>query len=78
MKNYDDTVIKELRKVKMPDKKFVRYKEGAKLYSMSISKFKEIAMDAGAIYKVGKVVLVNCKRLDNYLEGFRIDPDIYY
>ena len=35
-------------------KKFVRYKEGAEMYSMSMRKFQDMAKDAGAIYKVGK------------------------
>ena len=41
-------------------KKFVRYKEGADLYnSMSQSKFEQMAKDAGAVYKLNKLVLVN-------------------
>lgn len=39
-------------------KKFVRYKEGADLYSMSQSKFEQMAKDAGAIYKLNKLVFV--------------------
>lgn len=54
-------------------KKFVRYKEGAELYSMSLTKFQQLAKDAKAIYKVNKIVLVNCERLEDYLESFRID-----
>ena len=53
-------------------KKFVRYKEGAELYSMSQSKFEQLARDAKATYKVDKLVLVNCEILDEYLETFRI------
>lgn len=52
-------------------KKFIRYKEGAALYSMSQRKFEQLAKDAKATYKVDKVVLVNCDILDNYLESFR-------
>ena len=33
-------------------KKFVRYQEGADIYSMSVRKFQDLAKDAGAIYKV--------------------------
>ena len=40
-------------------KKFVRYQEGAEMYSMSMRKFQDMAKDAGAIYKVGKMALVN-------------------
>lgn len=53
-------------------KKFVRYNEGAEIYSMSVRKFQDLAKDAGAIYKVGKMALVNCEVFDQYLETFRI------
>ena len=53
-------------------KKFVRYKEGAEMYSMSMRKFQDMAKDAGAIYKVGKMALVNCELFEMYLETFRI------
>ena len=54
-------------------KKFVRYKEGAELYSMCQSKFERLAKEAKATYKIDKVVLVNCERLEKYLEKFRVD-----
>ena len=54
-------------------KKFVRYKEGAELYSICQSKFERMAKDAKAIYKVDKVVLVNCDIFEEYLESFRLD-----
>lgn len=54
-------------------KKFVRYKEGAELYSISQSKFERLARDAKATYKIDKVVLVNCELFEKYLESFRID-----
>lgn len=53
-------------------KKFVRYKEGAELYSISQSKFERMAKEAGAIYKLGKVVLVSCNIFEDYLETFRL------
>ena len=55
--------------------KFVRYAEGAKMYSMGLSKFQELAKDAKACYKVGQLVLVNTEILDEYLETFRIVED---
>lgn len=58
---------------KVSKKKFIRYKEGAELYSISQSKFEKLAKDAKAIYKVDKVVLVNCELFEKYLETFRID-----
>ncbi len=53
-------------------KKFIRYNEGADLYSMSQPKFEQMAKDAGATYKLNKLVLVNMEVLDDYLESFRI------
>ena len=41
------------------------------MYSMCQSKFEEIAKDAKAIYKIDRLVLVNCDILDEYLELFR-------
>lgn len=57
---------------KNSNKKFVRYKEGAEIYSMSIRKFQDMAKDAGAIYKVGKMALVNCELFDQYMETFKL------
>lgn len=53
-------------------KKFVRYQEGAEIYSMSVRKFQDLAKDAGAIYKVGKMALVSCELFDKYMESFKL------
>ena len=53
-------------------KKFVRYQDGAEIYSMSIRKFQDLAKDAGAIYNVGKMALVNCEIFEKYLETFKL------
>lgn len=53
-------------------KKFVRYQEGADIYSMSVRKFQDLAKDAGAIYKVGKMALVNCEIFDQDMETFKL------
>ena len=37
---------------KQNSKKYVRYPEGAEMYSMSLSKFQQLAKDAKAIYKI--------------------------
>ena len=52
-------------------KRFVRYKEGAEMYSMCQSKFKKMAKEANAVYKLDKLVLVNCDIFEAYLETFR-------
>lgn len=62
----------------MNKQKFVRYAEGAKMYSMGLTKFQKLAKDAKACYKIGQMVLVNTEILDEYLEQFRImDADFY-
>lgn len=74
-------ILTAIRRVKMQQdrtmkhinrKRFVRYKEGAEIYSMCQSKFEQIAKDAKAIYKVDKLVLVNCDIFEEYLETFRM------
>ncbi len=51
-------------------KKFVRYEEGKLLYSMGLHSFQEIAKEAGAVYHVKRMVLVNTEKIDKYLENF--------
>lgn len=53
---------------------YVRYKEGAALYSMGLSKFQQMAHKAKATYKVDKLVLVSIEKLEKYLETFAEEP----
>ena len=63
--------IKELEKlIQGGKKKFVRYAEGAALYSLGLHTFQEIAKEANAVYKVKRCVLVNTEKVDEYLENF--------
>ena len=57
--------------VSVEKKRFFRYKDGAKHYSMSQSTFEKLAKDAGAVYKYGGSVLVNSDIVDEYLELFK-------
>lgn len=66
------------RTKKTNNKRFVRYNEGAEMYSMSLSKFQQLAKDAKACYKVNQLVLVNLDILDEYLETFRIVEEDFY
>lgn len=52
--------------------KFICYKDGTRMYSMGMTKFQQVAKEAGAIYKVNQTVLVNTEILDKYLDGFKI------
>ncbi|SCW45369.1 hypothetical protein SAMN02910456_01190 [Ruminococcaceae bacterium YRB3002] len=58
-------------KTRAYSKKFVRYREGAEKYSLGLSKFQELAKEAGAVYKIDKIALVNCEIFERYLETFR-------
>lgn len=58
---------------KVNRKKFVRYKEGAEIYSIGQTTFEKMAKDAKAVYKVGKMVLVSCEAFEQYLETFRLE-----
>ena len=60
-----------VRKTKERTKKFVRYKEGAELYSMGHCKFEQLSKEAGAVYKIDGICLVNCQIFEEYLESFR-------
>lgn len=51
-------------------KKFVRYAEGAALYSLGLHTFQEIAKEANAVYRIKRCVLVNTEKVDEYLENF--------
>lgn len=59
------------RMVRERRKKYVRYEEGAKLYSMRLHTFQQLAKEAGAIYRIKRVVLVNLDIFEEYLEAFR-------
>ena len=63
---------------KTNNKRFVRYSEGAEMYSMGKTNFQELAKDAKACYKVNQLVLVNLDILDAYLETFRITDEDFY
>lgn len=53
-------------------KRFVRYKEGAEMYSMGMNKFQTLAKDAGAVLKIDRMVLVDLDVFERYLESFRV------
>ena len=63
--------VPEMEKMLQYDrKKFVRYDERAKIYSMGLHTFQNLAKEAGAIYRIKRVVLVNTDIIDEYLENF--------
>lgn len=56
-------------------KKYVRYKEGAEMFSMSQKKFERMAKEANALYKCNRMALVNTEIFEEYLETCRIIND---
>ena len=58
--------------VQSGNKRFVRYAEGAALYSLGLHTFQEIAKEANAVYKVKRCVLVNLDIVNEYLERHRV------
>ena len=65
-----------LKSVPNGKKKWVRYDEGAVLYSMGIHAFTDLAKEAKAIYRIRRIVLKKKKKLDEYIElMYGDDPD---
>lgn len=60
-----------LMRSQINEKKFIRYKEGAKIYSMSEREFNKLAHDANAVYKRNKMALVKMEDVDRFLDYFR-------
>ena len=51
---------------------FIRYDEGAKIYSMCTHTFMKLAQEAHAVYKINRLTLVNTRVFEEYLESFRV------
>ena len=62
---------KRMGNLNLVTKKYVNAMEGQAMYSISKSRFMEMAKSAGAIYKVGKSALVNTEIFEEYLEQYR-------
>lgn len=52
-------------------RKFLRYQQAEIVYSLSHKKLMELANQAGAIYRMDGIVLINREIFDEYLERFR-------
>ncbi len=67
----DKVFFSVLARSQVDGKKFVRYKEGARLYSMSEREFYNLAHEANAVYKRNKMALIKLDDIDRFLEYFR-------
>lgn len=50
-------------------KKFVKYDEGAAMFSMGIHSFMDLAKEAKAVYRIRRIVLVNSTKTDRSIKG---------
>lgn len=55
---------------KLDRKKYVRYDVACDMYGMKLTKLKEVARDAGAVYKLNRMVLISIDKMDEYIESF--------
>lgn len=53
------------------EKRYVRISEGTRRYSVSPNTFRMMAAEAHAIIHVRRIVLIDTKMIDEYLEAFR-------
>lgn len=58
-------------------RKFLRYQQAEIVYSLSHKKLMELANDAGAIYRMDGIVLINRDIFDEYLERFHETKDTF-
>ncbi len=64
--------IDKYKEMKVMNKKFVSIKEGVELYSIGSETLRNLAEEAGAIYKIKRKVLINAAIFEEYLESFRV------
>lgn len=57
-------------------RKFLRYQQAEIVYSLSHKKLMKLANDAGAIYRMDGIVLINREIFDEYLERFHEKKEI--
>lgn len=75
MNSESEKSINSLRKIMEEGdelRKFIRPKEAIRIYSLSRTFIEEIARDSGAMYKIGKVVLINVRTFEEYLEQHKV------
>ncbi len=75
MKKREKDIEKIRQQIADGSKRWVRYKEGAELYSVGIHTFEKLAKDAKACYRVGGVTLIDTLKLDRFIESFEVEDD---
>ncbi len=75
MTTENEKSINSLRKIMEEGdelRRFIRPKEAIRMYSFSRTFIEEIARESGAMYKIGKVVLINVNTFEAYLDQFKV------
>ena len=58
-------------KIEFEDSKYIRFKDGPRMYNISKNTFMKLAEDAKAVHRFGKVAMVNVAEFDEYLDAYR-------
>lgn len=53
-------------------KQYVKYQEGAELYSMGVTQFKRMAHECDSIIKIGRSAWVDLDVFDRYFQTFKL------
>ena len=69
---------KDVEKTKKIAKKFVRYQEGAELYSIGLTKFQELAKEAKAVYEYYGAAEPPVRCGESHLSGLTEPPHFIY
>ena len=56
-------------------RRFARYDEAAEYYGLGLTRFKEIAKQAGAVIKINQTVLIDLEVFEAYIETFRLPAE---
>lgn len=62
--------LKRVEMTREQGKKYVKYKEGAALYSMGMNTFQRLAKEGRATVRVGRSVWVNLDLFEKYFQTF--------
>ena len=55
-----------------PQGRLISPKQGAIKYNMSRTSFTKLALQAGSVYKIERVLLIDVEKFEAYLENFRL------
>ena len=53
-------------------RKFIRPNDAVRMYGIGRQYLENVAVDAGALYKIGRVVLINVNAFEAYLELHKV------